>query len=660
MLIGHYEAPLVILSILVAIFASYTALSLAARVGPSRGSAPLWIAGGAFAMGTGIWGMHFVGMLAFRLPIALGYDLGITLVSWLLPVGVSGLALWQLAQDRLSRERLALSGLLLGVGINAMHYVGMSAMRMDPPIDYAPSRVAASVAIAIAAATAALWIAFRLRASTSRRLPLYRAAAAVVMGFAIAGMHYTGMAAATFRGGSVCRAATGEFTLTQLAALVVLATVSVLAVTLMSSIYDARLEARASILAISERTAAERQRLLEQERALRTEAERLGALKDEFLATLSHELRTPLNAIVGWAHVLRTSRDEGVFARAVETIERNARLQSRLIDDLLDMSRIVSGGVRIEPELVEIRTLVDAAVDAIRPLALPKQIEVLSEHGADCGRVWADPARLQQVFWNLLTNAVKFTPPHGRVTIATRRDGGHVVVRVEDTGIGISADFLPHVFERFRQADASTTRRHGGLGLGLAIAHQLVELHGGSIEATSEGLGRGTALTVRLPLASGSDVRPGRPRGSAPVPAARPAAQAADALAGLRVLVVDDEADARDLVRQLLREHGAVVEAVASAAHALAVLEREVPDVLVSDIGMSDIDGFELIRRVRSHRRPEIATLRAVALTAFARAEDEARSGREGFDAFLRKPVDPAKLVSQVAGTAASSEAGVP
>jgi len=650
MLVGYYQAPLVLLSVLVAIFASYTALSLAERVRRSHGMAGRWVAGGAFAMGTGIWGMHFVGMLAFRLPIALGYDLGITLLSWLLPILVSAVALRQLGQAKLSPAQLARSGVMLGIGINAMHYVGMAAMRMDPPIVYAPWLVAASVAIAIAAATAALWIAFRLRASASPRIALYRCGAAVVMGFAIVGMHYTGMAAANFPAGSVCQAASGQFTLTQLASLVVLATMAVLTITLLTSVYDARLEARSSVLAVSVQTATERQQLLEREHALRVEAERLGALKDEFLATLSHELRTPLNAVLGWAHVLRTQHDADLVAKAVETIERNARLQARLIDDLLDMSRIVSGHVRLEPELIEPWTVVEAALEAVRPAAFSKHIELETDLDRHCGRVWADTSRLQQVMWNLLTNATKFTPAHGKVSVTLRCEHGEVVVRVQDTGIGIAADFLPHVFERFRQADASTTRTHGGLGLGLAICRQLVELHGGTVEAFSEGLDKGAALTVRLPLASAQVQTRAVGRESAASQDAPQAPLPLEDLTGTKVLIVDDESDARELVQQILGERGAQVAAAGSAEEALAALQREAPDVLISDIGMPVADGFELIRRVRSHPDRRIADLKAIALTAFTRAEDEARALREGFQVFLPKPFEAATLVSQVAG----------
>jgi signal transduction histidine kinase/CheY-like chemotaxis protein len=658
MLVGYYESPLVLLSVLVAILASYTALSLAERVSSApRHAARWWIAGGAFAMGTGIWAMHFVGMLAFRLPIALGYDAGITLLSWLLPVGVSAIALWQLGGAALSWPALVRSAALLGVGITAMHYVGMAAMRMEPAIVYDPWLVLASAAIAIGAAAAALWIGFRLRSSASPRVWLYRAAASVVMGFAIVGMHYTGMAAANFPADSICRSATGQFTLTQLATVVVVATVAVLAIALLTTVYDARLEARTAVLALSEQTGKERQQMLERERALRLEAERLSALKDEFLATLSHELRTPLNAVLGWAQILRTRRDdEGLIQKGVDTIERNARLQARLIDDLLDMSRIVSGRVRLEPELVEPWTVVEAAVEAVRPAMYSKQIELTADLDRHCGRVWADPSRLQQVMWNLLSNASKFTPAQGRVQVSLRREHGQVVVRVADSGIGIAGTFLPHLFERFRQADASTTRRHGGLGLGLAICRQLVELHGGTVEVLSDGPDQGSTFTVRLPLASTSAPSRGRSRAADMDPASRQPPVLEQDLSGVKVLVVDDEPDARQLVQQILSYLGADVLAAENADTALELLRGEAADVLVSDIGMPDVDGFELIRRVRAHPDAAVSGVKAIALTAFTRSDDQSRALSEGFDAFLSKPVDASMLVLQVARLAEQAQ----
>jgi NO-binding membrane sensor protein with MHYT domain len=392
MLAGHYETPLVLVSILVAIAASYAALSLAGRVSESRGRAVLaWVVGGSVAMGSGIWAMHFVGMLAFRLPIPIAFDLPLTLASLLLPIAASCLALWQVSRAELGPVRLAVSALVMGIGINAMHYTGMAAMRMEPGIVYDPWLFALSVVIAIAASGLALWIAFRLR----RNVPhvwLPRVGAAVVMGAAIVGMHYTGMAAASFPQDSVCMAARGGVNHDGLATLVVIATFGVLGFALLASLFDARLEANARVLQVSEATAAEREDLLTRERAARDEAERLSALKDEFLATLSHELRTPLNAILGWSSMLqRGAKDEETLKRGLQTIERNARAQGQLIDDLLDMSRIISGTLRLDVQLLEPEKVIEAALGTVHPAAVAKRIDLRVDVARGLGVVLGDP-----------------------------------------------------------------------------------------------------------------------------------------------------------------------------------------------------------------------------------------------------------------------------
>jgi signal transduction histidine kinase/CheY-like chemotaxis protein len=644
MLTGHYETPLVLVSILVAIVASYAALSLAGRVSESRGRAvAAWIVGGAIAMGSGIWAMHFVGMLAFRLPIPIAFDVPLTLVSLLLPILASSLALWQVSRAELGWQRLAVSAVLMGVGINAMHYTGMAAMRMEPGIVYDPWLFALSVAIAIAASSLALWIAFRLR----RNVPdvwLPRMGSAVVMGGAIVGMHYTGMAAASFPLGSVCMAAKSGVNHDGLATLVVIATFGVLGFALLASLFNARLQANARVLKISQDTAAERQNLLTRERAARDEAERLSALKDEFLATLSHELRTPLNAILGWASMLqRGVRDEETLKRGLETIERNARAQGQLIDDLLDMSRIISGNLRLDVQLIEPEKIVEAALGTVHPAAVAKRLDLRVDVARGLGLVLADPGRLQQVLWNLLSNAVKFTPNGGMVQVLLGRDGHDVVFRVADSGIGIEPEFLPHVFDRFRQQDASISRKHGGLGLGLSIARQLVELHGGTIGVSSPGPHAGTTFTVRLPLAE--------PEAAAlqaePVLASE--ARPEGILSGVKVLLVDDADDTIDVLQQILQHSGARVMAASNAGAALALLERERPDVIVSDIGMPDVDGFELMRRIRRRSASAGGAIPAIALTAFTRQDDRAKAMQAGFNDYLAKPVEPGLLVAHIA-----------
>jgi len=660
MLTGFYETPLVLVSILVAIVASYSALSLAGRVTEAAGRSRFaWILGGAIAMGSGIWAMHFVGMLAFRLPIPIAFDIPITFASLVLAIGASGLALWQVSRADLGAVRLGVSALIMGAGINAMHYTGMAAMRMQPGIVYDPLLFALSVLIAIVASALALWIAFRLRRSTPDVL-LPRVGAAVVMGFAIVGMHYTGMAAANFPADSVCMAAREGVQRDGLASLIVLATFCVLGLALIASVFDARLEANARILAMSQATAAERQQLLERERVARDQAERLSALKDEFLATLSHELRTPLNAMLGWAGMLqRGVKDEATFKRGLETIERNARAQGQLIDDLLDMSRIIAGTVRLDVQTVDPARIVEAAVGTVHPAAAAKTITLRTDLGRDGSalplEVRADPGRLQQVLWNLLANAVKFTPPGGTVQVLLGRDGGDAVIRVIDSGIGIAPDFLPYVFDRFRQQDASISRQHGGLGLGLSIAKQLVELHGGTISADSAGPHTGTTFTVRLPLTHEPAILAAVAGVRAPVPAAQGELAELVDLTGVRVLVIDDAPDTLDVLEQILAYSGAATMTAPGAGAALALLEHEVPDVIVSDVGMPDVDGFELMRRIR--RRAATAGIPAIALTAFTRQDDRVKALQAGFTDYLAKPVEPAALADAIRRAVARGDA---
>lgn len=658
---GHYEPLLVFVSILVAILASYTALSLAMRVRLSHGRAPyFWIAGGALAMGSGIWAMHFIGMLAFRLPMPVGYDPLITFASWLLPVVASGLALWHVRHGAVRRSQLAWSALLMGLGINAMHYTGMAGMRMDPAIEYTPWLFALSVAIAIGASALALQLGLRLEGghggSRSRRA--VQLATSVIMGGAIAGMHYTGMAAAHFEAGSICRAALGGVDQDHLAALVTVATVALLSIALLATIFDARLEARNRTIAESLVAAAERQQLFLDEQRARVEAEHVSQMKDEFLATLSHELRTPLNAMLGWSQLLlQGHRDGAMLRRGLETIERNARAQSQLIEDMLDMSRLLAGKVRLDAGPIQPQDFVNAALETARPAAMARSVGLNAsiDHGA--GPVHGDLARMQQVLSNLLSNAIKFTEPGGTVTVTLRMEGKAgaegdpgdraVAIDVADTGAGIAPEFLPYVFDRFRQADSSSSRRHGGLGLGLAIARQLVELQGGTISVASRGAGHGAAFTLHLPLATPGALPAARPDTVAGLPLAPPE------LGGMTVLVIDDELDSLELVQQVLAASDATILTATGAREALRLVELRRPDLIISDIGMPLVDGFELIRRVRAMPDRDIAGVPAIALTAFSRREDQQRALEAGFDEFLAKPVAPATLLQTVAAIVA-------
>jgi signal transduction histidine kinase/CheY-like chemotaxis protein len=394
----------------------------------------------------------------------------------------------------------------------------------------------------------------------------------------------------------------------------------------------------------------ERERLLDSERSARSEAERAGRTKDEFLATLSHELRTPLNAVLGWARVLRNNAaltDE--VANGLTVIERNARSQAQIIGDLLDMSRIISGKVRLEARPVELAAVIESTVETVRPTAEARGVQLLVEKDADPCQVHADPDRLQQVLWNLLSNALKFTPKDGKIRLKLSRTGAMATVEVTDNGEGIAADVLPHIFDRFHQADASTSRRHGGLGLGLSIVRQLTELHGGTVAARSDGPGRGATFRLQLPILG--SIKRSFGRQDAQVPPPVPVTVVDDLpqvnLQGLRVLVVDDEPDARALIQRLLQDCQASVLTAGSADEALRVLAAEVPDVMVSDVGMPGTDGYTLLRHIRS-LDDAAATVPAIALTAYVRTEDRAKAIDAGFQFHLSKPVEPAELLATV------------
>jgi PAS domain S-box-containing protein len=399
----------------------------------------------------------------------------------------------------------------------------------------------------------------------------------------------------------------------------------------------------------------ERSRLLASERYAREQAEAANRLKDEFLATVSHELRSPLNSILGWARMLRDKRlDEEGAAHALEVIYRSARAQNRLIGDLLDVSRIITGKLRLQVSVVDLIPITEAAMDVVRPAADARGIKLISALDRTAGPVSGDADRLQQIIWNLLSNAVKFTPAGGQVVIRLEREGGGVTLTVSDTGVGIEPEFLPFVFDRFRQFASEPARLSAGLGLGLAIVRHLVELHGGAVSAASRGRGQGATFTVALPLAAGrqdwGEARRGRPAGAGEIPQGR--ASAPDRLRDLRVLVVDDEPDARDLLGLMLTSHGAEVRACASAAEALRTLDEWRPDVLVFDIGMPGEDGYELMRKVRARGPERGGHIPAVALTAYARAEDARRALKSGYQTHIPKPVTLDELAAAVASLA--------
>jgi len=394
-----------------------------------------------------------------------------------------------------------------------------------------------------------------------------------------------------------------------------------------------------------------RQEMLAKEQEARAEAEAASRAKDAFLATLSHELRSPLSPILAWARLLRQGMlDAEKTERALETIERSARSQAQLIDDLLDISRIVSGKLRLQVRPVQLTTVIEAAIEVVRPAADAKNIRIQTALDTETGPIAGDPDRLQQVVWNLLSNATKFTPKGGRVQVALERVNSHVEIAVSDTGQGVPAEFLPHLFERFQQAETGPSRTHGGLGLGLAIVRHIVELHGGTVHAESPGAGNGTTITVKLPRMIFARTA-GEIERRHPTLEALPAERNFPQLRDLRVLVVDDEPDSNEVVRTLLVSCGAEVRVAGSAAEGLRELERWTPDVLVSDIGMPGEDGYSFLGKVRA-RRGEIGSIPAVALTAYATTEDRVRIFSAGFQVHVVKPIDPSELVTVVASVA--------
>ncbi|HYP52105.1 MAG TPA: ATP-binding protein [Pyrinomonadaceae bacterium] len=395
---------------------------------------------------------------------------------------------------------------------------------------------------------------------------------------------------------------------------------------------------------------AEREQLLAREQAARADAEAANRIKDEFLANVSHELRTPLTAILGWTHMLRTGQLDGEAAvRGLATVERNARAQAQIVEDLLDVSRIISGNLYLDVRPANPSDFIEAAVEAVRPAAEARGVRLQKVIDTSVSAVACDPARMQQVVWNLLSNAIKFTPRGGRVRVKREGSGSHVRITISDDGDGIRSDFLPFVFDRFRQADMSSTRLHGGLGLGLSIVKHLVELHGGTVTAESEGAGAGSTFTVTLPLVSTPEEACEAACADATTDAGVPSFDALERLDGVRVLVVEDEPDTRELLKVMLEQCGAQVTTAPSAAEAFALLEESPPDVLVSDIGLPGEDGYEFIGKVRALPAERGGRVPAIALTAYARSEDRLQALRAGFQMHVSKPVELAELVTVAA-----------
>lgn len=414
----------------------------------------------------------------------------------------------------------------------------------------------------------------------------------------------------------------------------------------------------------AQRELEEREQLLVREQMARAEAENANRLKDEFLATASHELRTPLTAIIGWSHMLRNGTlDEATANRALDTIERNAKSQAQLVEDILDVSRVITGKLRLNIEPVDAASVINAAIDSVQLAADSKGIRLEVTLDPSARRVSGDSSRLQQVVWNLLSNAIKFTPSGGRVEVRLERAGeANVQIRVTDTGEGINSDFLPFIFDRFRQADGTSTRRHGGLGLGLAIVRHLIELHGGTVAASSDGKGCGSTFTIRLPLAPVQERGKSRRRETASLWSNEETGtrvKSLPSLNGAQVLLVDDDQDTLNMLAAILTEYKAEVQTAGSAAEALEVMEWYKPDVLVSDLAMPNEDGYALINKVRARDAESGRQTPAVALTAYVRVEDRTRALSAGFNMFVPKPVEPQELIIAIANLAEARTANM-
>ena len=606
---GSYNFWLVVLSIVVASLASYVALDLASRVVAARGTkaSSYWLFGGALSMGTGIWSMHFIGMLAFELPIRMSYNIPVTLLSLLIAIVVSGFALRTVSRGTLDLSSLLVGGLLMGLGIASMHYSGMAAMQVQPPISYDSALFIASILIAIGASVTALWIAFQLRSETILSAFWKKGGSALVMGAAITGMHYTAMAAANFAPDTICTVNPQDINISWLAGAVSGFTILFLTATLVVSMFDASLARRAA-----------------------QHGENLRQI-NVFLAMLSHELRNPLGPIVNALTLMREQPGKA-NAQLQGILERQVAQLVRIVDDLLDVSRITSGKIALKTEILNVNDVVARAVESCRPLIDARKHRVQLRLPDYKLEVVADPTRLTQVVVNLVTKAAKYTGEGGNISVSVSRENGSAVVRVHDTGIGMSPALLPRVFDLFVQGDHALHRAEGGLGIGLTLVKQLIGMHGGTVGARSDGVGRGSEFTVRLPLAT--------ERCAAHVPAQETGHPPPGM--GRRVLIVDDNRDFADTLAALLTSSGHEVRIAYDGAAAIPLAAEYRPGVVLLDIGLPGVDGYEVARQLRNSRGLESVTI--VAVSGYGQPALLRRSQDAGFDFHLVKPIEVAEL----------------
>jgi NO-binding membrane sensor protein with MHYT domain/CheY-like chemotaxis protein/two-component sensor histidine kinase len=611
----HHHHWLVLVSVLVAILASYTALTLALRIRVATPQvAPAWLIGGGVAMGIGIWSMHFVAMLALTLPIEIAYDVGITILSMVIAIVVSTFALHIASREKVGRAALVSAGFAMGIGICAMHYVGMAAIEITPPIRYDPVWVAVSFAIAIAASFAALGVAFSPRQSGWRRY--HGALGAVGMGLAIAGMHYAAMVAAQFPANAVSPATLVDRN--WLAGSVTTITLFVLVAALLLSLMEARAAARTAGI-----------------QASLAEAAQTSRAKDEFLAMLGHELRNPLASISSAVHLLQHANANSAHRQfAQDVIARQSLHLTRIVDDLLDVGRAIAGKMSLHRQPIDLHASVSEMLRTLATAGTTAERRVELQGGT--AWVNADRTRIEQVVNNLVSNAVQHTAEGGRIAVRVEARADAVALTVSDDGAGMDAETAARAFELFFQAQQGPERKRGGLGIGLTLVRRIVELHGGAIEVASDGLGKGATFTLRLPAV-------------AQPPAVAAMQRDAAARRARRVVIVEDSEDARVSLQKILEDEGHTVHTAADGPSGFDAIAHLQPDVALIDIGLPGLDGYVLAKRLRS------TGLRTflIALTGYGLAEDRRRAHDSGFDAHLTKPPPMDRLLELVAARSA-------